>query len=164
MHKFNIYSYSLMDILFGSGFKKQITKNLKILVRLFSSFSSEFASILLEFLLKAINSSDTVELPEDAQIGPSIHTMLDNWKLVITKLSNKEPELLLTLLKAVLDMIETQEAMKNETGNLQFYLYVTSFPRIYSLGHINFSAGKFMMRFAQYFTTLKCIQLRNVLY
>ncbi|XP_065618142.1 uncharacterized protein LOC112012981 [Quercus suber] len=100
----------------SGGSKKQVTKNLKVLVRLYSSFSSEFASMLLEFLLKAKISSDTVELPEDSQLGPSIHTMLDDWKLVITKLSNKEPELLLALLKAVLDRIETQEAMKYETG------------------------------------------------
>ncbi|KAK7832455.1 ribosomal biogenesis protein las1l [Quercus suber] len=97
----------------------EVTKNLKVLVRLYSSFSSEFASMLLEFLLKAKISSDTVELPEDSQLGPSIHTMLDDWKLVITKLSNKEPELLLALLKAVLDRIETQEAMKYETAICQ---------------------------------------------
>ncbi|XP_075635808.1 uncharacterized protein LOC142607995 isoform X5 [Castanea sativa] len=100
----------------GKRSKKQVTKNLKVLVRLYSSFSSEFASMLLEFLLKAKISSDMVELPEDSQLGPCIHTMLDDWKLVITKLSNKEPELLLTLLKAVLDRIETQEATKYETG------------------------------------------------
>ncbi|XP_030959293.1 uncharacterized protein LOC115981245 isoform X6 [Quercus lobata] len=100
----------------SGGSKKQVSKNLKVLVRLYSSFSSEFASMLLDFLLKAKISSDMVELPEDSQLGPSIHTMLDDWKLVITKLSNKEPELLLTLLKAVLDRIETQEATKYETG------------------------------------------------
>ncbi|KAK4607452.1 hypothetical protein RGQ29_001335 [Quercus rubra] len=100
----------------SGGSKKQVTKNLKVLVWLYSSFSSEFASMLLEFLLKAKISSDMVELPEDSQLGPIIHTMLDDWKLVITKLSNKEPELLLTLLKAVLDRIETQEATKYETG------------------------------------------------
>ncbi|XP_050283435.1 uncharacterized protein LOC126723697 isoform X5 [Quercus robur] len=99
----------------GKRSKKQVSKNLKVLVRLYSSFSSEFASMLLDFLLKAKISSDMVELPEDSQLGPSIHTMLDDWKLVITKLSNKEPELLLTLLKAVLDRIETQEATKYET-------------------------------------------------
>ncbi|KAM4084048.1 hypothetical protein ACB094_08G102500 [Castanea mollissima] len=99
----------------SGGSKKQVTKNLKVLVRLYSSFSSEFASMLLEFLLKAKISSDMVELPEDSQLATSIHTMLDDWKLVITKLSNKEPELLLTLLKAVLDRIETQEATKYET-------------------------------------------------
>jgi ribosomal biogenesis protein LAS1 len=112
----------LTDIFSFSVYKKQITKSLKILVRLYSSFSTEVVSILLEFLLKAINSSDLVDLQEDSQVGPIMHTLLDDWKLVITKLSNKEPELLLTLLKAVLDMIETQKAMENETGNFQLSL------------------------------------------
>ncbi|KAM7524019.1 hypothetical protein LguiA_013921 [Lonicera macranthoides] len=40
----------------------------------------------------------------------------DEWKLIVIKLSNKEPELLLTLLKAVLDMIETREAANYEFG------------------------------------------------
>ena len=115
----------LMDIFSFSVYKKQITKSLKILVRLYSSFSTEVVSILLEFLLKAINSSDLVDLLEDSQVGPIMHTLLDDWKLVITKLSNKEPELLLTLLKAVLDMIETQKAMENETGNFQLSLCLT---------------------------------------
>ncbi|KAK9999353.1 hypothetical protein SO802_018956 [Lithocarpus litseifolius] len=97
--------------------KKQVTENLKVLVWLYSSFSTEFASMFLEFLLKAKISLDMVELPKDSQLGPSIHTMLDDWKLVITKLSNKEPELLLTLLKAVIDRIETQEATKYKTAS-----------------------------------------------
>lgn len=115
----------LMNILSFSVSKKQINKSLKVLVRLYSSFSTEVVSMLLEFLLKAINSSDLVDLREDSQVGPIMHTMLDDWKLVITKLSNKEPELLLTLLKAVLDMIETQNDMENETGNFQLNLCMT---------------------------------------
>lgn len=55
--------------------------------------------MLLEFLLKALDSAES-----------------DEWKPIIVKLSNKEPELLLTLLKAVLDMIETQEAANYEFG------------------------------------------------
>lgn len=46
-----------------------------------------------------------------------MQTVFDDWKLLLTKFSNKEPELPLTLLKAVLDMIGTQEAMKIEIGN-----------------------------------------------
>lgn len=107
--------------------KKQNTKNLKILVRLYSSFSSEVVATLLELLLKAVNSSNLVEVPEDFQVVPIIHNLLDGWKLVITKLSNKEPELLMALLTAVLDRIETQEAIKYETGNCQFNLRLTTF-------------------------------------
>ena len=36
---------------------------------------------------------------------------------MITKFSNKEPELLLALMNAVLDMIETRETVIYETGN-----------------------------------------------
>ncbi|KAJ6409271.1 hypothetical protein OIU84_008880 [Salix udensis] len=43
-------------------------------------------------------------------------TLLDDWKLVLTKFSKKEPEVLLMLLKAVLNMIDTHEAMKYEMG------------------------------------------------
>ncbi|KAH8498800.1 hypothetical protein H0E87_017646 [Populus deltoides] len=96
--------------------KKNITKTLKNLVRLYSSFSSEVLSVLLEFLLKALDSSNLVELPKDCLVGEGMCTLLDDWKLVITKFSKKEPEVLLMLLKAVLNMIDTHEAMKYEMG------------------------------------------------
>ncbi|KAA8530589.1 hypothetical protein F0562_005298 [Nyssa sinensis] len=86
----------------SAGFRKQITKTLKNLVRLYSSYSSEVVSVLLEFLLKASDSH--------------LQRAIDDWKPVIAKLSNKEPELLLTLLTAVLKMSETQEAMNYESG------------------------------------------------
>nr|XP_048324322.1 uncharacterized protein LOC107410631 isoform X4 [Ziziphus jujuba var. spinosa] len=96
------------------GSKKQLSKILKNLVGLYASYSSEVVLVLLDLLLKALKSSDLLELPVDAQVFPNTDTLLNEWKLVITKLSNKEPELLLTLLKAVLDMIETHDAMKYE--------------------------------------------------
>ena len=77
--------------------------------------------------MKALKSSDLVELPVDAQIFSSIDTLLDEWKLVITKFSNKEPELPLALLRAVLDMIETQETMEHDMDNYQFYLCASFF-------------------------------------
>ncbi|KAL6286509.1 hypothetical protein ACE6H2_010899 [Prunus campanulata] len=98
------------------GSKKDLTKILKSLVGLYSAFSSEVVSVLLEFLLKGINSSDSSELPVNTQNSPNLHISLNEWKLVITKFSNKEPELLLALLNAVLDMIENQEAVIYETG------------------------------------------------
>ncbi|KAH0983323.1 hypothetical protein GBA52_010500 [Prunus armeniaca] len=96
--------------------KKDLTKILKSLVGLYSAFSSEVVSVLLEFLWKAINSSDSSELPVNTQNSPSLQISLNEWKLVIAKFSNKEPELLLALLNAVLDMIENQEAVIYETG------------------------------------------------
>nr|XP_048324321.1 pre-rRNA-processing protein las1 isoform X2 [Ziziphus jujuba var. spinosa] len=98
----------------SAGSKKQLSKILKNLVGLYASYSSEVVLVLLDLLLKALKSSDLLELPVDAQVFPNTDTLLNEWKLVITKLSNKEPELLLTLLKAVLDMIETHDAMKYE--------------------------------------------------
>ncbi|KAF3453170.1 hypothetical protein FNV43_RR03607 [Rhamnella rubrinervis] len=100
----------------SGGSKKQVIKVLKNLVGLYSSFSSEVVSVLLDLLLKALKSSGLVELPVDAQLFPSIDTLLYEWKLVITKFSNKEPELPLALLRAVLDVIETQETMEYDMG------------------------------------------------
>lgn len=102
-----------MDVLYFSGYKKDVTKILKSLVGLYSSFSSEVVSVLLE-LLKTKSSSDSSELPVNTPKWAQAHTLLNEWKLVITKFSNKEPELLLALLKSVLDLIETQEAMTYE--------------------------------------------------
>ncbi|XP_065850947.1 protein LAS1-like [Euphorbia lathyris] len=99
-----------------SGKKKQNTKMLKSLVRLYSSSSSEVLSVLLNLLLKALDSSNLTELTEDYEAGQEMPSALNDWKIVITKLSNKEPEFLLMLLKAILTMIETQEAMRFETG------------------------------------------------
>ncbi|XP_060667994.1 pre-rRNA-processing protein las1 isoform X5 [Ziziphus jujuba] len=98
----------------SAGSKKQLSKILKNLVGLYASYSSDVVLVLLDLLLKALKSSDLLEPPVDAQVFPNIDTLLNEWKLVITKLSNKEPELLLTLLTAVLDMIETHDAMKYE--------------------------------------------------
>lgn len=116
-----------MRILYLTGSKKQITKVLKNLIGLYYSYSHEVVSVLLDFLMKAIKSSDLVELPVDAQDVPNMDTLLNEWKLVIIKFSNKEPDLLQTLLKAVLEMIEAQEAMKYEMGNYQCNLSVTIF-------------------------------------
>ncbi|XP_062077282.1 pre-rRNA-processing protein las1 isoform X2 [Humulus lupulus] len=100
----------------GKRNKKQITNVVKNLVGLYSSCSSEVVSIVLDFLLKTLNSSHSMELLEDTQVGPSIDTFLHDWKLVITKFSNKQPELLVALLNAVLGMIEVQETKKDEIG------------------------------------------------
>lgn len=86
------------------------------LVELYPSFSSEISSVLLEFLLKALDSSKSAEL--ENQSGQDIRVFLDVWKPVIIVLSNREPELLLTLLKSVLDMIQNNEQRRYETGKV----------------------------------------------
>ncbi|XWS38797.1 hypothetical protein CRYUN_Cryun19dG0161000 [Craigia yunnanensis] len=99
----------------SGGPKKQINKTLKSLVSLYSTSSSEVVSVLLEFLLKALDFSSCVGLAKDSQAGQDKHASWDDWQLVITKFSNKEPELLLGLLQRILDMIGTKEASKYET-------------------------------------------------
>ncbi|XP_061372567.1 uncharacterized protein LOC133315037 isoform X2 [Gastrolobium bilobum] len=99
------------------GSKKQITKILKSVLRLYSSYSSEIVSVLLEYLLKALSSLELEENADDAYVGITMQNALADWKNVILKLWNKEPELLLNLLKEVLDMIESQEDMKCEEDN-----------------------------------------------
>ncbi|KAI8525986.1 hypothetical protein RHMOL_Rhmol13G0273200 [Rhododendron molle] len=104
----------------SASFMRQITKALKHLVRLYSSYSSDVVSVLVELLLKASDSSDFSELPKDDQVSHStdrVWSAFDDWKPVIAKLSKKEPELLLTLTKGALEMIDTQEAMKHESDN-----------------------------------------------
>ncbi|XP_047162601.1 uncharacterized protein LOC124832444 isoform X2 [Vigna umbellata] len=98
----------------GKRSKKQIKKILKYILQLYSSFSSEIVSVLLEYLFKALSSSELEEKADDVSIGPTTEKVLADWKLVILKLCNKEPELLLNLLKEVLDMIETREGIKHE--------------------------------------------------
>ncbi|KAL4334866.1 hypothetical protein GQ457_07G011910 [Hibiscus cannabinus] len=92
----------------SGGAKKQISKTLKSLVSLYSTSSSEVVSILLEFLRKAS------DLSED---GQDKHAAWDDWQLVVTKFSKKQPELLLALLQRILDMIGTKEASKYETDH-----------------------------------------------
>ncbi|CAK9314242.1 unnamed protein product [Citrullus colocynthis] len=92
--------------------KTKTSKTLKVLIQLYSNFSSEFVSVLLEFLLKAMKSSD-LAFPKNSK--KSSCSVLDGWKLAIAKISNKEPDLLLDLLEAVLEKIKTQVAVEYES-------------------------------------------------
>ncbi|XP_021772203.1 uncharacterized protein LOC110736312 isoform X2 [Chenopodium quinoa] len=107
------------------GSKKQIKRTLKSLVRLYSFFSSDVVVVSLEFLLDASNSIDLVKVPEEIQIKLSLdvaEAVFDEWKPVISKVSKKEPELLLSLLKAVLDMIESRKIIRDDFGSEHFSL------------------------------------------
>ncbi|XP_055823518.1 uncharacterized protein LOC129892020 [Solanum dulcamara] len=103
----------------GKRSKKQITRSMKAILRLYTSSSSEVASVLLELMLQTVDSSN---LPGDSENAPTIHETIDmhssyvDWKPMLKKLSNREPDLLLTLLRAALDKIETMEATKHELG------------------------------------------------
>ncbi|XP_029130957.1 pre-rRNA-processing protein las1 isoform X3 [Cajanus cajan] len=110
--KVNGSAQSSSSLLKGKRPKKQISKILKYVLRLYSSFSSEIVSVLLEYLLKALSSSELEGNADDASNGLTTQNVLADWKLILLKLCNKEPEILLNLLKEVLDMIETRENMK----------------------------------------------------
>lgn len=92
---------------------------MKAILRLYTSSSSEVASVLLELMLQTVDSSN---LPVDSENALKIretidmHSAYDDWKPILKKLSNREPDLLLTLLRAALDKIETTEATKHEHG------------------------------------------------
>ncbi|KAK7300255.1 hypothetical protein RJT34_11096 [Clitoria ternatea] len=106
-----------MAIMRSSSFrsKKQLARILKSVLQIYSSFSLEI--VLLEYLLKAVTSSEFKENADDVFVGLTTQNVLDDWKLVIRKLCNKEPEILLNLLKEVLAMIETHKDMKYRKDN-----------------------------------------------
>lgn len=61
-----------------------------------------------------------MDSPDKVQIKLSLNdtqALFDEWKPVIRKVSKKEPELLLSLLNAVLDMIESRKITKDDFGN-----------------------------------------------
>nr|GMD82042.1 pre-rRNA-processing protein las1 isoform X1 [Ipomoea batatas] len=104
----------------SSGPKKQVTKSLKYILRLYSSSSSEVVSVLLELLLKALDSSHLADGSDSGQTiqgNISMHAVFDHWKPVITKLSNKAPDLLITLLRGILDKIEIHAATELLSGD-----------------------------------------------
>ncbi|KAJ8568618.1 hypothetical protein K7X08_028151 [Anisodus acutangulus] len=92
---------------------------MKAILRLYTSSSSEVASVLLELMLQTVDSSN---LPGDTENALTthetinMHSAYDDWKPILKKLSNREPDLLLTLLRAALDKIETMEATTHELG------------------------------------------------
>lgn len=96
--------------------KKKIDKAMKNLLRMYASYSLEVGSIVVELLLKESSSSDFLCLDDDSLNDTK--SVFDDWKPAIMKLSNKEPDFLLSLIKAVHERIETQEAMIYGSGEL----------------------------------------------
>ncbi|KAK1372831.1 putative pre-rRNA-processing protein las1 [Heracleum sosnowskyi] len=123
-----------------AGPKKHISKMLKSFSRLYSSFSPEVVSVLLRLLLKASDSADLGEVVKNcnSQSASSLQTALDDWKPVIVKLLDREPELLVTLFRGILDMIETLES-----GNYNFVIldFETKLDMIKSLESGNYNFG-----------------------
>ncbi|KAH6783539.1 hypothetical protein C2S52_008498 [Perilla frutescens var. hirtella] len=117
----------------GKRSKKQVKKALKNTLRLYSSFSTEVVYLLLEYLLNALETSNSTEQLEDPQ---NKDTAFDDWKSVVLKLSRKEPELLLILTQAVLEKMETTEAVSCKTGDYQSPLDSVKTRRFELLSHL----------------------------
>ncbi|KAF6140059.1 hypothetical protein GIB67_001800 [Kingdonia uniflora] len=121
------YSYMTVQASKSGGSKKLTSKTLKALVRLYSSFPSEVASVLLGFLLKTsdfsvVNEVEPTPYSQEETSQGKINTRrgsTDSWKRVITTLASKRSELWVTILKGVLEMIETREVMKSAIGGEQ---------------------------------------------
>lgn len=130
--------------MYVSGSKKQVSKSLKNVVRLYSSFSEQVVYLLLEYLLNALDSSNLAEHLEDSQVVHNTEnrqTAFDDWGSVVVKLSRIEPEILLRLTEAVLEKKETGESMNNWISNEQFnhkamfgFILVTYFHYILGVG------------------------------
>lgn len=103
------------------------------MARLYSSYPSEVVAVLLEFFrLQSPNFSDDVDMEcsDDSVVDdPAPHTdAMCDLKTIITKLSNKKPGLILSVLRTVLEMIEVTESTQSEKGNymnlrVEFTLY-----------------------------------------
>ncbi|KAF9596456.1 hypothetical protein IFM89_012161, partial [Coptis chinensis] len=87
---------------------------------LYTSSPSEVVVVLLDLLVKAFDSSNVVEPLHDSGVeqisGDSrTQTGLTNlFKLVITRLSSREPDLILIMLQAVFQTLERRDTMKYE--------------------------------------------------
>ncbi|XP_047327234.1 uncharacterized protein LOC124930910 [Impatiens glandulifera] len=87
----------------GNCSKKHTKKKvMKKLVLLNEMCSSEVISVLLKIFPRGPNQND------------ESNCVFDRWTLMLSKLSKKEPQLLLRLLNAVLEMIKTQQDQSSE--------------------------------------------------
>ncbi|XP_073314444.1 uncharacterized protein [Primulina huaijiensis] len=97
-----------------SKMKNRHSKLLKKVLLLYSSFSPQVAHVLLEFLLSALELSNLKEQSEDSQIEQSTEskqTAYDDWKSIVLKLSRREPEFLVTLADTILEKMEGEHRL-----------------------------------------------------
>ncbi|XP_051137299.1 uncharacterized protein LOC127255678 [Andrographis paniculata] len=102
-----------------ASLKKQLSKSLRNIHRLYALASPEVVYVLTEYLLIALHRSKSSERLENTVFVNSNgteQTAFDHWKSVVSKLSNKEPEFLLVLTQAVLEKLETEEITNFTTG------------------------------------------------
>ncbi|CAM8930465.1 unnamed protein product [Rhodiola kirilowii] len=99
--------------------KKQISKALKNLLRLYLSFPSAVVDMLLNYMVKHYSSSLS-DLDIDVQSTPSeknMQSVFDDWEPAIVKVSEKDPNFIFTFLEAVLNETQRQYSEENNIGD-----------------------------------------------
>ncbi|CAM8938126.1 unnamed protein product [Rhodiola kirilowii] len=99
--------------------KKQISKALKNLLRLYLSFPYGVVDMLLNYMVKHYSSSLS-DLDIDVQSTPSeknMQSVFDDWEPVIVKVSEKDPNFIFTFLEAVLNETQRQYSEENNIGD-----------------------------------------------
>ncbi|KAK3162236.1 hypothetical protein QOZ80_1BG0087210 [Eleusine coracana subsp. coracana] len=99
--------------------EKLISKTIKSTRRLYYAFPIEVVSVILEFLLIDTPESTESGEMEETDCVPENHSsyvLISNsdMKTVLLKLSEKEPRLLFSALKSVIEMVEAEEELKNK--------------------------------------------------
>ncbi|KAK1293551.1 hypothetical protein QJS10_CPB17g01667 [Acorus calamus] len=107
--------------------KKQVSKTVKAIVRLYSAYPTEVVTVLLEFFqlhaseslsnadVECDSNSEDDTSPSNTDAKPHMAT-LEDFKFIINRLARKKPELVLSVLKAVIETIETEEAKNSKKG------------------------------------------------
>ncbi|KAL6614309.1 hypothetical protein ACP70R_036579 [Stipagrostis hirtigluma subsp. patula] len=102
------------------GSDKLISKTIKYTRRLYYACPSEIVSVLLDLLqLDAPESSESSDIQQTDSLAANhsddnqnIQISNSDMKTVMMKLSEKEPRLLLSVLKSVIEMIEAEDTLK----------------------------------------------------
>ncbi|KAK9121206.1 hypothetical protein Syun_018823 [Stephania yunnanensis] len=95
--------------------KKHINNSLKAIIRLYSSFPTDTTAVILDFLLKVVDSSDenVMEYSNESEMeSGSFSGSSGIWRLIVSKISCREPELLLSLLNSILERLKAQYDLK----------------------------------------------------
>ncbi|OEL12950.1 hypothetical protein BAE44_0026028 [Dichanthelium oligosanthes] len=108
--------------------EKLIVKAIKYTRRLYYACPFEVVSVLLDLMqLDAPESPESSDMQEthNLSVNHSSDTQISNsnMKTIITKLSEKEPRLMLSVLKSVIEMIDVKEELTNK-GESYAYLPV----------------------------------------
>lgn len=117
-------------IYFFTGPKKQISKALKNLRRLYLSFPRSVVDVLLNFMTTHYISSVLIELRPGEKTTPperNLQSLFDDWELAILKLSKKDTNFIFTFLEAVLGKIQGQYSEEHDIGIHLCPLFIISF-------------------------------------